>query len=180
MADIKAAVTTDQIEGGEDQRIAALEKSLEQAQLKVAAVLSQLEQITSQADEVAYAQRAAASGLADIQSAVAQSKSLATEALAAKTQIDDHQTVVAQKSEHIELAQAHADKVRSNLDRQLTAAMQQVTEVEALNARTEAAADSAAEQLLAVKAAKTTAEGERDAAVNLSSEAHEAMNSIRT
>jgi hypothetical protein len=180
MTDNKVAATTDQIEVGANQRIAELEKSLEQAQLKVAAVISHLEQITSQADEVTYAQRAAASGLADIQAAVAQSKSLATEALAAKTQIDDHQTVVAQKSEHIELAQAHADKVRSNLDRQLTAAMQQVTEVEALNARTEAAADSAAEQLLAVKAAKATAESERDEAVNLSSEAQEAMNSIRT
>ncbi|MCR8960339.1 hypothetical protein M0765_022195 [Variovorax sp. S2] len=180
MTDNKVAVSIDMIETRAYERIAELEKNLEQAQLKVAMVVSLVEQMTVQAEEVANSQRAAASGLTEIQAAAAQSKSLATEALAAKTQIDDHQTVVAQKSGHIELAQAHADKVRSNLDRQLTAAMQQVTEAEALNTRTEAAADSAAEQLLAVKTAKATAESERDEAMNASAEAQEAMNSMRT
>ena len=175
----KVAVSIDMIEARAHERIAELEKCLEEAQLKAAALVSLVEQMNAQAGEIASSQRAAASGLADIQAAAAQSKGLATEALAAKTQIDDHQTVIAQKSEHIELAQAHADKVRSNLDRQLTAAMQQVTQAEALNTRTEAAADSAAEQLLAVKAAKATAESERDEAVNASVEALQAMSSMR-
>lgn len=77
-----------------------------------------------------------------------------TLALAAKTQINDVQTVVATKSDHIENARLHADKVRADLDRTLTLASQQATEAEGLKTRAETAADSLAELLAESKANK--------------------------
>src|SRR4051812_46575548 len=54
-----------------------------------------------------------------------------SEATAARTKLTDLQTVVATKSDHIEDARLHADKVRADLDAQLTQATNHATEATA-------------------------------------------------
>lgn len=67
---------------------------------------------------------------------------ISTQAVALSTQMNDTQAIIATKSDHIQKAQEHADNVRSNLDRALTAANTQVTEVEGLNTTIQTAATS--------------------------------------
>jgi hypothetical protein len=97
--------------------------------------------------------RAIATALADVQSKVADIKAVATQATAAQTKITDEQAVIATKSDHIQGAQIHADKVRGDLDRALTAATQQLTEVEGEAEKAKAAADEASEQLTTARSA---------------------------
>ena len=99
----------------------------------------------------AEAQRASAATLAEAQAKLAEITAIATQALSAKTQITDDQAVIATKSDHIQKAQEHADQVRASLDRMVTAAMQQGTEVEGLKYK----ADSAAELLAEIRTAKS-------------------------
>ena len=84
----------------------------------------------------------------------------ATHALAVKTQIADAQTVIATKSDHIQKAQEHADKVRADLDRTLTAATQQATEAEGLKSRAQSAADSAVAVLAETRTTKGSVESD--------------------
>lgn len=95
-----------------------------------------------------------AAALSDAHVKLADIAATATQAVAAKTAISDAQAVIATKSDHIQKAQEHADSVRANLDRALTAATQQVTESEAQKGQTVATAAAAAEQLNQIKAAK--------------------------
>ena len=81
---------------------------------------------------------------------------VATQALAAKTQIADAQAVIATKSEHIQQAQAHADKVRGDLDTANTSAAKQATEAEGQRSRAQTAAETAASQLAAIRVIKGT------------------------
>ena len=101
--------------------------------------------------------------LADIQVRDRELATAATQSLAARTQITDAQAVIATKSDHIQNAQAHADKVRGDLDRSLTAAQTQLTDIEGSKARAKAAADTAAEMQVAATASKTAAEVEMGA-----------------
>jgi hypothetical protein len=57
----------------------------------------------------------------------------------------------------------HADKVRANLDRELTAAIKQATDAEGQKTRAESAADSATQILAAVRTTKGTAEADAEA-----------------
>lgn len=98
--------------------------------------------------------------LVEAQSKLSEIQAIATQAVAAKTQITDSQAVVATKSDHIQKAQEHADGVRANLDRLLTAATQNATEAEGLKNRGKAASDEATQLLAATKAAKTSVEAE--------------------
>ncbi|MBI3774471.1 MAG: hypothetical protein HY273_02775 [Gammaproteobacteria bacterium] len=66
--------------------------------------------------------------------------------------------MIATKSDHIQKAQEHADKVRGDLDRVLTAATQQATEAEGQNTRAQSAADTAAELLTNIRTTKGSAE----------------------
>jgi hypothetical protein len=86
--------------------------------------------------------------------------SLATEAIGLKTQIADYQAVVATKSDHIQKAQEHADKVRGDLDRLLTGASQQATETEGEKQRAQSAADSATELLTGIRTNKGLADAD--------------------
>jgi len=79
---------------------------------------------------------------------------VSTQAAAAMTQITDNQAIIATKSDHIQKAQEHADKVRADLDRVLTAAKQQATETEGLRARAQSATDSATSILTETKTTK--------------------------
>jgi hypothetical protein len=101
--------------------------------------------------------------LAKIEAQQADTSSTAALAAAAKTQITDAQAVIATKSAHIQDAQAHADRIRGELDRALTAAQAQLTETEGTKDRAKTAADTAVQQQAALAACKTV--GEADAVI---------------
>lgn len=87
-------------------------------------------------------------------------ETVATAAVTARAKINDEQAVISAKSDHIQAAQVHADKVRAELDRMQTSITQQATEAEGLRARAQAATDSAAEVLAAIRGQKTSADTE--------------------
>ncbi len=111
-------------------------------------------------------QRLTASALSDAQKKVTDITTVATQAIAASTQINDEQAVIATKSDHIQKAQEHADKVRGDLDRALTAATQQMTEAEGQKSRAQSAADAVGELLTNIRTTKGSVE--TDAAAILS------------
>lgn len=95
--------------------------------------------------------------LAEVQAKYGEITSAAAQVLAIRTKVEDHQTVVATKSGHIEDAQKHGDKVRAELDRELTTAKQQTVEAEAQKTRAHTAADESVKTLADIQAAKGTA-----------------------
>src|SRR5689334_14705606 len=103
--------------------------------------------------------------IVEAQAKLVEINNAATQAVTAITQITDQQAVIASKSEHIQNAQDHADKVRADLDRVLTSTTQQMTEAEGLKARSQSAADISAALLAEVRAAKSTLDTEVAAAV---------------
>lgn len=111
-------------------------------------------------------QRLTATALSDAQTKVADITAVATQAVAASTQITDEQAVIATKSDHIQKAQEHADKVRGDLDRALTAATQQATEVEGQKSRAQSAADTATELLTSIRTSKGSAETDAGAIIS--------------
>lgn len=121
-------------------------------------------QATSQAEEVADSVKRAASELVDLQSKAEAARAHAAEILALSTSAKDLQGVIAAKSDHIEQAQVHADKVRSNLDRLHTQATQKFGEVEATAENARARADSAVEHQAAAKVARAAVEADQQAA----------------
>lgn len=85
---------------------------------------------------------------------------IATTATAARSQITDEQAVIAAKATHIQGAQEHADRVRSELDRIQTSAAQVAIEAEGHKARAQSANDTASELLSNIRAYKITAESD--------------------
>lgn len=120
--------------------------------------LSLIEQMAEAAKKAASmaadSQRSIAELLSDAEAKLSEISSVATQALAAKTQITDEQAVIATKSDHVQKAQEHADKVRADLDRVLTAATQQATETEGQKSRAQSAADETAKVLMDIRTAK--------------------------
>lgn len=99
----------------------------------------------------------------DLQAKAETAHAQATEMLTAKTQVEDLQAVIAAKSDHIEQAQVHADKVRSNLDRLHTQATQKVGEAQVAAESAEAHAEVASEQAEAAKEAMSSVEADKAA-----------------
>jgi chemotaxis protein histidine kinase CheA len=114
-----------------------------------------------------------AAALADAQAKSTEIASIATEAAAARTKISDTQAILATKSQHIEDAQTHADKVRADLDKKLTEATQQATEAEGFKSRAQSAADASATVLTETRTAKGAAESEAAAAAEARKKAEE-------
>ena len=94
--------------------------------------------------------------------------------MAARTKIADDQAVIATKSDHIQKAQEHADKVRADLDRALTSATQQATEAEGLKSRAQSAADTAATLLTDIRTTKGSVETDVATIVSARKNAEEA------
>lgn len=119
---------------------------------------------SASADEIKHAAQAVSvletmrALVASATEAQARTADIATAALAARAQIDGEQAVIATKSSHIQKAQEHADGVRANLDRVLTAATQSGTEADGHRNRAQAAADTSTELSAAIAARKTTVE----------------------
>lgn len=119
-----------------------------------------VESTKAAATQAVESQRQFTAAFTDAQAKLDEITAAATQAVAAKTQITDTQAVIAAKSDHIQKAQEHADKVRADLDRALTAATQQVTAAEAQKASAQTAADEVAELLADVQKAKSIADAD--------------------
>lgn len=101
--------------------------------------------------------------LADAHTKLGEINTVATQAVAAMTKVVDDQAVIATKSDHIQNAQIHADKVRGDLDRVLTAATKQATDAEGMKTRAQTAADNATQLLTEVRTTKGTVEANAEA-----------------
>lgn len=108
--------------------------------------------------EATESQKLTVTALVEAKAKLEEITTAATQAVAAKTKITDDQAVIATKSEHIQQAQEHADKVRADLDRELTAAKAQVTSVEALKSTAETLSETTAELIKEIQTAKESAE----------------------
>lgn len=133
------------------------------AAVNMAAIKEYSESAKAAAREATESQKLVALALTDAQSKLTEITTAVTQAVAAMTKVVDDQAVIATKSDHIQNAQVHADGVRANLDRTLTGATQQATEAEGLKARTQAAADNAAQLLTEVRTTKGTVEADAGA-----------------
>jgi hypothetical protein len=140
-------------EASDSKVLSELMEKGQQALASIQEVLASAKAAAVAADE---AQKQAAASLADLQAKIAELNNSATRALAAGTQIEGLQTVIAAKSEHIQGAQDHADKVRSDLDKALTAAKQTANEVDAERQRAKSAADRADEVLVAANTSRAS------------------------
>lgn len=119
--------------------------------------ISELEGLKARADDAHHR----------INSKLEEAQVAASAAIAAQTKVADAQAVVATKSDHIQAAQEHADKVRADLDRAQTAATQHVTEVEGFKNRTQSAADSATNLLAEIRELRLKAVAEAEAVGDL-------------
>ena len=124
------------------ENIKNIEAERSKAQEEMSNILTYAKDTTSKIESIA---ESAKSSIANIESYNRQAESIQTElqkkkdeisstATQVKTQINDTQAVIATKSDHIQKAQEHADKVRSDIDRALTSVNKQVTEAEGFKA----------------------------------------------
>lgn len=155
-----------------DVRSANMEQMLAKAQALLASINDQATTATTAMQSAMESQRLALAANTSAQSLLVEVTAASTAALAAKTQVLDAQTVIATKSDHIEDARGHADQVRAELDRTLTAATQQATEAEGSKTRAQTAADA----ITALQTAVQTSKGLADADVTTISAARKAAN----
>jgi hypothetical protein len=155
-----------QIDGGDASAEEESTQSIktDDALANLRAEVAKLQQLSSEVDVLRTSIQGNASQsttlLAEIQSHHRDSSAVATQALAAKTQINDAQAVIATKSDHIQKAQEHADKVRGDLDRLLTAAQAQITDIEGNKVRAKTSADTALELQTSVASSKATSDAD--------------------
>lgn len=109
------------------------------------------ENVKSSAATIAESESSSKTLLAGAQAKLEEISSAVTQAMAAMTQITDHQAIIATKSDHIQNAQVHADTVRANLDRALTAAKQIETSAESHESSAKSSAETAAEILASTR-----------------------------
>lgn len=118
--------------------------SLEATPIDSASVAVKLAEADALAEQAADSRKAALESLAEAQKLLADAKSAASAISAAAEKMVSDQAVIATKSAHIQDAQAHADKVRAELDRVLTTASGDAAKAEALRARSQTASDDIA------------------------------------
>ena len=159
------------------------EEILKNAQSAMATVTSLVEAakaavvtVNTASESIKASEKTVAEGVAAAQAKLAEITTTATQVVAAKTKISDEQAVIATKSDHIQKAQDHADGVRANLDRALTAATQQATNAEAQQAKAQSAADAATKELAAIQTTKGTVESEATTAAAARKTAVESAN----
>lgn len=150
-----------------------LDEILKEAELGLTKLREFVEAAKTAAGTTAESQAQIATVAIDAQAKLAEITNVATEATTARTKITDSQTVIAAKSDHIEDARVHADKVRADLDAKLTDATKHATESEASKTRAQTAADSASTILAEITTTKSSAQAEADAAVQARNTAEE-------
>jgi hypothetical protein len=154
----------------------SLQELMASARTILAAIKESADAASAASQAAADSQKQASGALTDLKATSLEITNLAAQA---KTQITDTQSVIATKSDHIQKAQEHADKVRAELDRALTAATQLVTETEGLNDRSQSAADLATELLTSVRTVKGAAETDAEAVKEAKSDAQDATDQIK-
>lgn len=126
------------------------------------ALLVEMQSVVDTAKSHQMEVEVAAGGVGNVattaQAKLAEINEAAAAALAGKTQIASEQGVIATKSQHIEDARAHADKVRADIDALKTAATQSATETEGQRTRAQTALTSATDDATAIKGHRTTTE----------------------
>lgn len=140
------------------QMVTAAKDEVAAAKTAADAAKTTLETITAIEKQVTESQRQTNAILTDSQAKLAEISTISTQVVAANTKVTDLQAVVATKSEHIQGAQEHADKVRGDLDRALTAATQQVVAIEGEHSKAQSTEEKAADVLVAIQAIKATAD----------------------
>lgn len=150
-----------------------IEEILKNAQASLTTITELAETTKAAAVVAAESQRLIATSLADAQAKAVEITTAATQALATKTQITDEQAVIATKSTHIQNAQEHADKVRADLDRELTLAKQQVSAADAAKSTAQSAAETATKLLIDIQTAKGQLETDAATAVKARKNAEE-------
>ena len=136
----------------------SVEEILKEARAALASIKVCADTSKAISTEATDSQKVTVAALADAKTKLEEITTAATQAIAAKTKITDEQAVIATKSDHIQKAQEHADKVRAELDRELTAAKAHVTAAEALKSNTETAVETTAELIKNIETAKDSAE----------------------
>lgn len=132
--------------------------SSEAAPIDSASVTAKLIEADALAAQVADSRRAALECLAEAQKLLADAKLAAASISAAAEKMIGDQAVVATKSDHIQDAQTHADKVRAELDKVLTAASGDAAKAEAFRARSQTASDDIAKVSGEIAASKISVE----------------------
>jgi hypothetical protein len=163
----------------ENQSIKApsVEEILKNAQAALVTITELTEAAKKAAGVTAESQKQIDAALADSKAKLTEIATIATQAVAAKTQIADDQAVIATKSDHIQKAQEHADKVRAALDRALTDATQNATAADGKKSAAEKSAETADELLTDIRTAKDASEKDA-AAVEKALKAAEASTAI--
>jgi hypothetical protein len=137
------------------------------------------EEIRSKLSQLQADLQAAKEAQAVLQTRLEDLNTVSAQAKAASTQITENQAVIATKSDHIESARKHADQVRAELDRRLTAATQQATDAEALKARTQSAADQASNAFSVVQTSKAQIEADAKAIAEAKAGAERAVTTAK-
>lgn len=148
-----------------------MSEALVSAQRMLGHLENLVESATQRLTAIQEVQGAMTAALENAQAKANDAADAATVAMAAKTKIADEQAGIATKSEHIQAAQDHSDKVRQELDRIQTTATQQATDIEGLRGRAQTASDGATELHTIIRSQKMAADtelaaitGARDAA----------------
>jgi len=157
----------------------SIEEIAKNAQIVLASITGFAESAKVAAAAAVDSNGLTAKALSDSQAKLVECTTTVTQAMAARTKILDEQAVIATKSDHIQKAQEHADKVRADLDRALTAAMKQVTDAEGYNTKAQSAAESATKLLADVRTAKGAIDMDGAAAVTARKAAETAMDLIK-
>ncbi len=144
----------------DETEISTPDELLQRAQAILAELNTQCEAAKVAKTTLDEAQRLATTATAEVQAKATEVGNIATLAVAAKTQITDAQAVIASKSEHIQDAQAHADKVRAELDRVLTTTKQHLTAAEGFKNNAQSHSDAANQLLGAIRTTKANAESD--------------------
>ena len=170
-----AATNTSRDAATESQKL--ITGALADAKAKLAEITTAATQAATAAgtsrDAATESQKLITAALNDAKTKLTEIATAATQAGAAKTKITDDQAVIATKSAHINDAQKHADTVRADLDRKLTAATQQATAAEAQQSKAQSAADVAAKLLAEVQKTKGSVEADVAAIVTARKTAEE-------
>lgn len=152
-------------------QINIFEQALAQAQRAVESINAHLATAATAAQAAGEHEKSAAAAAAN----AASQRPVIDEAVAfiqgVKTQATSLQAVIAQKSEHIEDARKHADEVRGELDKVLTAATAQATEADSLKTRAQSASDSATTLLAEVQKHEASSESALEQIATARSEA---------
>jgi hypothetical protein len=139
--------------------------ALNEAQAALKAAVAEALNAATQAETSAVAakesQGTIAAVMAEAQTKFTEISKIVSKVVTAETSIADSLAAIAAKSEHIEQARAHTDKVRGELDRLLTESTQKATETEGLRSRAQQAVEESSKSAASIQGIRTAADADR-------------------